>query len=237
VQIIPAIDIFQNQCVRLTGGIFSQRTTYGSDPDEMAEQFLRDGASYLHVVDLEGSKEGKVTNWQAIRAVAACCAGRMQVGGGVRTVDEIDRLLHLGVDRVVVGSVALTSPQTLDEWIRRYGAERFCIALDVRDGGIAYAGWQKLHALDIHAAARAIVEAGVQTILSTDITRDGRMSGPNLSLYTEVVSAFPGVRWLASGGVHTKADIEALRTIGLSGVVIGKALYEGSLDLREILRS
>ncbi len=234
-QIIPAIDIFQNQCVRLTGGLFSRRTEYALEPGAVAERFVSEGASYLHVVDLEGAKEGKVTNWKSLEDVARASSGLLQIGGGIRTDKEIDRLFDLGADRVVIGSIALKSPETLLRWIHKYGSAKICIALDVKENGIAYAGWQEVDKMDIIGVAGTMVEAGIKTILSTDITRDGRLSGPNITLYRVLVEAFPDVMWLASGGVHSAEDITALRGTGVSGVIVGKALYEGSLTLREIL--
>lgn len=234
-QIIPAIDIFQNSCVRLTGGIFTDRTDYGLIPADVACRFLRDGATYLHVVDLEGAKEGKVLNWKAIEAVAENAGSKMEVGGGIRTGDEIARLLGYGIDKIVVGSIALQDPDLLGRWIARFGAGRICVALDVRDGGIAYAGWQEVGKETIETVASRLIEAGIQTFLSTDVARDGRLSGPNIQLYTTLVHAFPGIRWLASGGVRTKEDVDALRRSGVAGAVIGKAFYEGHLRLDELI--
>jgi len=234
-QIIPAIDIFQGTCVRLTGGLFSARTDYDLDPAQVAVRFFSEGAEYLHVVDLEGAKNGNVVNWDAIRAVAAAGPGKLEAGGGIRTEDEIARLLDIGVDRVVVGSVALTDPERLAGWLGAWGAERICVALDVRDGGIAYAGWQETGRETIEDAAARLIAAGVRTFLSTDIARDGRLSGPNLTLYEKLTRRFPQIRWLASGGIRSKEDVQALRRTGVAGAVIGKALYEGHLNLKELI--
>jgi phosphoribosylformimino-5-aminoimidazole carboxamide ribotide isomerase len=235
-QIIPAIDIFQNSCVRLTGGIFADRTDYRLVPADVAKSFLRDGATYLHVVDLEGAKEGKVLNWKAIEAVAREAGAKMEVGGGIRTEKEIDRLLGFGIDKIVVGSIALQDPELLGRWIARFGSDRICVALDVRDGGIAYAGWREVGNETIGEVATRLIADGIRTFLSTDVARDGRLSGPNIALYSLLVRTFPGIRWLASGGVRTTEDVDALRGTGVAGAVIGKALYEGHLRLDELIR-
>ncbi len=234
-QIIPAIDIFQNQCVRLTQGSFAQRTDYGMFPSDVARRFLSEGARYLHVVDLEGAKEGKVINWDAIASVATLAGPRMEVGGGIRTDDEVQRLFDYGVDRLVLGSVALRSRDLLVRWIAKYGAGKFCVALDVHDGRIAYAGWQLTGDQTIERAAEQLLSGGVRTFLSTDIARDGRLAGPNIALYRDLVRNFPQAEWIASGGVRSLEDVASLRQTGVAGAVIGKALYEGALKLSEIL--
>ncbi len=234
-QIIPAIDIFEKQCVRLTRGVFSELTDYGLDPGFVAERFITEGATYLHVVDLEGARKGCVVNWESIEAVASAASGRLEVGGGVRTDREIDRLLSLGIDRVVLGSIALKAPETLRLWVKRYGGDRICAALDVKDNGIAYAAWQKVDRRNIHDGVKIFIDAGVHAVLSTDITRDGLMAGPNLELYSGLVKAYPSLEWIASGGVRSKGDLDVLRMTGVHGVVIGKALYEGHGTLKDYL--
>ena len=235
-QIIPAIDIFQGQCVRLTEGLFTRKTDYGITPSEVADRFLKEGAEYLHVVDLEGAKEGKVINWKSIESVARFAGRRMEIGGGIRTDEEVERLLVLDIDRIVIGSVALQSPNILSAWVKRFGSERFAVALDIRDGIIAYAGWQQTGKDTISDVAGELIKTGIGTFLSTDITRDGRLAGPNLALYDKLVKEFPEADWIASGGVRGRGDVEALRDTGVAGVVIGKALYEGTLRLEEVLR-
>ncbi len=234
-QIIPAIDIYQNQCVRLTQGSFAHRTDYGILPVDVARRFLEEGARYLHVVDLEGAKEGRVINWKAIEEVAALAGGRMQLGGGIRTDTEVKRLFAHGINRIVLGSVALQQPDLLERWIAEYGAQRICVALDINDGKIAYSGWQVTGEQTIQNAATRLLGQGIRTFLSTDIARDGRMAGPNVSLYRSLVQEYPQAEWIASGGVRSRNDIEALRGTGVSGVIIGKALYEGSLTLRDCM--
>ncbi len=235
-QILPAIDIFQGECVRLTQGLFSEKKQYRLQPEDAARAFLADGATYLHVVDLEGAKEGKVVNWESLAAVAAVAGERMEAGGGIRTDDEIERLVDLGIGRVVIGSVALRSPELLDRWLGRFGTEKLCVALDTNDGRIAYAGWQRVGEDDIDTAAVRLIRAGVTTFLSTDIARDGRLAGPNVPLYRSLRERFPGADWIASGGVRSLDDIDALAATGVAGVVIGKALYEGTMTLTDILR-
>ncbi len=234
-QIIPAIDIFRNQCVRLTQGSFAHRTDYGILPADVARRFLEEGARYLHVVDLEGAKEGRVINWKAIEEIADLASGRMQVGGGIRTDAEVQRLFACGINRIVLGSVALQQADLLERWIAEYGAQRICVALDINDGKIAYAGWQATGEQTIQNAATRLLGQGIRTFLSTDIARDGRMAGPNVALYRSLLQEYPQAEWIASGGVRSRDDIEALRGTGVSGVIIGKALYEGALTLRDMM--
>lgn len=233
-RIIPAIDIFEGRCVRLTGGIFDSRTQYPPEPASAARAFERSGARYLHVVDLEGAKEGRVVNWGSLERIRESTGAIVKVGGGVRTETEVYRLLGLGFDRVIVGSIALESPQLLAGWVARFGAEKFCIALDVKDGRLASAGWQHLHGSTIRHIVPQLAGLGLKLFLSTDIRRDGTLAGPNLPLYSSLVREFPDREWLASGGVRSVEDVAALARAGLAGVVIGKALYEGTVRLEDL---
>ncbi len=235
-QIIPAIDIYQDQCVRLTEGKFRSRTDYQLDPYTVAQQFVASGARCLHVVDLEGAKEGKIKNWKSIRRILSIKDIAVQIGGGVRSDGEIERLVGMNADRIVVGSVALQTPKILERWVQRFGSDRFVIALDVLDGHVALAGWQVVDRISVEKAIPRYVGMGVGRILSTDIRRDGTMNGPNLEMYTSLVRKFPRLELLASGGVRTVQDVHSLKKTGVFGVIIGKALYEGQLRLEELLK-
>lgn len=233
-QVIPAIDIFDGRCVRLSEGSFTQRTTYSPDPFDMASAFAEAGAACLHVVDLEGAKEGRVTNWASVERILSLKSVSVQVGGGIRTEAEAERLVTLGAAYIVVGSAAIRTPAIFDAWIRRFGPRRFCLAVDVRDGQIAVEGWQQPGGRSIHDIVAEAAGKGIRRFLSTDIRRDGMLGGPNLELYRTLVRDFPDLEWIASGGVRSKADISSLEQTGVAGVVVGKALYEGGLALKDL---
>ncbi len=235
-QIIPAIDIYQNQCVRLTGGDFSSRTDYKLDPFEVASKYAKAGAQWIHVVDLEGAKNGAMMNLPAIVQIRTLKDTKIQAGGGIRSDADVERLITIGIDRVLIGSIALRSPEILERWIERFGGNRFCVTLDVKDGALAYNGWQSVGTQAIDDVVPRLIDAGVNRFLSTDIRRDGTLAGPNVQLYSSLVQKYPGVEWIASGGVRTKEDIQALSATGVSGVVVGKALYEGTIILEDVLK-
>lgn len=233
-QIIPAIDIFEGKCVRLAEGEFDRRKNYDISPHDKAMEFRSAGAKRLHVVDLEGAKEGKITNWSALRDLLALDDLDIQVGGGLRDAADIRALLEFGASRVVIGSMAVTSPETVEQWIGEFGSARFCIALDVKDGAIATHGWQQAETGSLEPIIRPLAGHGVKDFLSTDVRRDGMMAGPNVQLYEQLVAQFPSLHWIASGGVRSTSDIDALARTGVTGVVIGKALYEHRMNLREL---
>jgi phosphoribosylformimino-5-aminoimidazole carboxamide ribotide isomerase len=232
--IIPAIDIFGGQCVRLVEGDFSSRTQYSDDPAAMAAWFRDGGARALHVVDLEGAKEGRPKNWPAIERILAVTGLSVQVGGGIRTEGDIARVLDAGASRAVVGSAAIRSPETVASWAAAFGPGRLCVALDLRDGALAHSGWLATDTIGLADVVRQILACGVTRFLSTDIRRDGRLTGPNVPLYARLVREHPGAEWIASGGVTTMDDIRDLERTGVFGAVIGKAVYEGRLSLRDL---
>jgi phosphoribosylformimino-5-aminoimidazole carboxamide ribotide isomerase len=232
--ITPAIDIFEGRCVRLKEGNFSNLTDYVIDPQEMVKKFIHAGAKYLHVVDLEGAKSGHIVNWKTIEEILAYKEIETQVGGGIRNGNDVKKLLSLGATRVVVGSVAVKSPHVVETWVKEFGADKFCIALDVKNGNIAFNGWQEVDGATIASVVQQMQKFGIKRFLSTDVEKDGMLSGPNLDLYRSLVKEFPDIEWIASGGVRSIDDILALAATGVAGVVIGKALYENKIRLEEI---
>ena len=234
-QIIPAIDIFQGKCVRLEEGIFARRTEYPDDPQVTAQRFASSGAKYLHIVDLEGAKEGRILHWNMLEKILSGTKLDVQVGGGVRTVEDVQRLLNAGASRVIVGSVAIRSPEKTDAWCRQFGADKFCVALDTKDSSLLHGGWQEKGEQLLKEVVVRIAALGVRRFLATDVRRDGMLAGPNLKLYADLVQEFPHLEWVASGGVRSSDDILALDHIGLFGVIIGKALYNGTLLLEEAI--
>jgi phosphoribosylformimino-5-aminoimidazole carboxamide ribotide isomerase len=236
-RVIPAIDIINSECVRLIEGDYATSRPYG-DPMSAARRFAAAGARWLQVVDLEGAKKGRVTNWSSLSAILAVDRVQIQFGGGVRTADEASRVFDLGVQRIIVGSIAIGSPDLFETWIARFGADRFCVAVDVRGNALVSHAWLKEEETPITAVVTRVKNQGIRTLLCTDVTRDGTLAGPNIALYRELVREFASLDWIAAGGVRSKNDLLKLRETRISAAVVGKALYDGTLndaDLREFL--
>jgi phosphoribosylformimino-5-aminoimidazole carboxamide ribotide isomerase len=239
-RLIPAIDLRGGRCVRLLQGRFDAETVYADDPLEILARYLALGACQVHVVDLDGARDGAQGHREAIaRLAAAAPAGALQAGGGVRSRAVADGLLALGVGRVVVGSVAVTQPAEVDSWLRDLGPERVVLAFDVRlDGAgtprLATHGWERQTTASLWDAVERHAAAGLRHVLCTDVARDGALSGPNVALYTEAVRRFPAIDWQASGGVADAADLQVLATTGVAAVISGRALLEGRLRAEEI---
>jgi phosphoribosylformimino-5-aminoimidazole carboxamide ribotide isomerase len=238
--LIPAIDLRGGQCVRLLQGRFDAETVYASDPLDVLQGYLALGARQVHVVDLDGARDGSQGNRPALRRIVER-AGRdaIQVGGGVRTRPVADELFDLGVARVVVGSVAVTEPDEVASWLREFGPDRVVLAFDVRldEGGtprLATHGWERQTQTSLWDAVERYLPAGLRHVLCTDVARDGALSGPNVDLYRQCARRFPGIAWQASGGVSAAADLHALATTGAASVISGRALLEGRLKAEEL---
>ncbi len=234
-QIIPSIDIIDGQSVRLLKGDYGVQTTYAARPQEAARRYIAGGARFLHVVDLDGARQGRVQNWTTLQEILSCKEAEVQVGGGVRTDDEIERLLNAGAKRVVLGSLVVKSPELLESFAQRFGPEHFCVSLDVKDGQIAYQGWLKSSVTTIEEFVKRGEVCGIRHYLSTDVARDGTLGGPSIGLYESLVRRFPNVHWLASGGVSTTHDVVALKETGVWGAIVGKALLDGRVRLEDLL--
>jgi phosphoribosylformimino-5-aminoimidazole carboxamide ribotide isomerase len=228
-RIIPAIDLYEGTCVRLEQGDFSKRTVYSGAPAEVARSFVDAGLSFLHVVDLDGAKSGQVTNWDSLKAILGVPGVKVQVGGGVRSKEDIERLLTLGASRVVLGSIAVTLPSLVKKWIQEFGASLIAIALDVHNGKIAHSGWLAESEYTPNTFLLEMTGFKATTFICTDIERDGMLQGPNLELYAEIKRFFGGIELIACGGVTSAEDLRALKDLGVSGAIVGKALYEGKL--------
>jgi phosphoribosylformimino-5-aminoimidazole carboxamide ribotide isomerase len=235
-QIIPSIDIIDNSCVRLTKGDFSNRTNYHVTPFEKAEEFHNAG-EFVHVVDLDGAKNKRIMNWQAIAEVCSIKGLRLQVGGGVRQHADVLRLFTLGVKRIVIGSLAVQSPGIIKEWVKEFGPSGFVIALDLKDGHVATSGWLETNPIPVGKVAASMEEIGIQRFLSTDIRRDGMLEGPNLELYKDLVKLYSKVKWYASGGIRSIEDIELLEQTGVEGAIVGKAIYENRIDINTLWKT
>jgi phosphoribosylformimino-5-aminoimidazole carboxamide ribotide isomerase len=236
--IIPAIDLKDSRVVRLRQGDFAQIREFDHDPAALALRYVAAGADWLHVVDLDGARAGAPMQTGLIARIAATGAS-VQAGGGVRSRADADLLMASGVLRVVVGSMAIRTPDTFCAWLREYGAERFCLALDLRRGADgrwfpALDAWLSESDTDFAALLDTFADAGLRHALSTDIAKDGMYAGPNLALYRELATRWPQIAWIASGGLRDCCDVEALRATGVAACVAGSALLDGTLKLDEI---
>ncbi len=238
--VIPAIDLRGGRVVRLLQGDYDRQTDYDLEPAALAERYAAAGAEWLHVVDLDGAREGRQVNLEVIRALAGRDL-RVQAGGGIRNESDLVRLFDAGVTRAVVGSLAVREPARVCEWIQRHGTERIVVALDarLRDGAwqLSGDGWTGADKVTLGELAPVYVAAGARHVLCTDIDRDGAMCGPNLALYAHLRNTYPSLAVQASGGVRNVADVHAVHACGVAGVVLGRALLEGTLALDEALRT
>lgn len=231
--IIPAIDVQDGRCVRLYKGDFAKSTIYADNPAIVAREWQAQGAELLHVVDLDGAKQGRPLNVAAIKQIAAAVSIPFQVGGGIRTLADIEAAFALGASCVVLGTAAITNRELLTTACQRY-ASRLVVALDAKEGQVTINGWQETSAHDVLTLARELVANGVMGLMYTDIARDGTLVGPNLAATRALVEEV-NVLVIASGGVSTLADLAALRDIGVEGAIVGKALYEHHFTLEEAI--
>lgn len=231
--LIPAIDIIEGKCVRLTRGDYKLKKIYSADPLKLAQIFQRAGFKKLHLVDLEGTKEEKIKNWQTIKKIAKNTGLLIEFGGGIRGQRDIRKLLESGVDKVVFGSLVLKTPGQFKKIFKKF-QEKIIISVDIKKDRIYYRGWQKKSEKEIYPFLKELTKLGVKNIICTDIERDGMLNGPNLSLYKKLVKKFPKLKITASGGIRNKKDLEKLIKIGVSGAIIGKAIYEKTLFLSEL---
>lgn len=233
--IFPAIDLVQGKAVRLYKGDYAQMTVYSEDPPALAREFYNAGATCLHLVDLEGAKTGETPNLDTIRAIRKAAPLFIEAGGGVRSMAVVESYLDAGIDRVILGTAAVTDPAFLREAVEHCG-EKIAVGVDIKDGRVAIRGWLEKSERDAFDFCREMQEAGVKTLICTDISKDGAMQGTNRALYGELSKALT-LQITASGGVSTIEDVKALRALKLYGAIIGKAYYTGAIDLREALEA
>lgn len=235
IQLIPAIDIIQGQCVRLSKGDYDTKRVYGN-PVEIAQQMEALGFRRLHLVDLDGAKEGHVVNLQVLRDICQKTNLIIDFGGGVKTEKDVELVLETGAKMITVGSMAVKSPSTLLKWIETYGAEHLILGADVRDGRISINGWMEDSEILLDDFLQYYTQAGIKNVLCTDISRDGMLQGPSTPLYRKIMEAHPQCHLIASGGVSCIEDIIELDEAGIPAVVFGKAIYEGRIDLQELAK-
>lgn len=235
--IIPAVDLMGGEVVRLKQGDYARKTAFGDDPAARFAAYAREGARCLHLVDLDGAKDPARRQFALIAKMASGVSVPVQTGGGVRTQDDVRRLLEAGAARVVVGSLAVKSPQTVQSWLSTFGPERIVLALDVRIRNcrreVAVSGWQKDSGAVIEEVIEAYASRGLRHVLCTDIDRDGMMAGPNVELYRDLCRNYPAIAFQASGGIASLSDIAALKPAGVAGVIVGRALLEGAFTVKE----
>ena len=233
IELIPAIDIIDGKCVRLTKGDYEQKTVYG-DPLEMALNFERIGYRRLHVVDLDGAKSRHIVNVSMLHRLASETKLTIDFGGGIKTDDDIEKAFNSGAAMVTVGSVAVTQPELFHRWLQKYGSERIILGADVRQGLISINGWKEDSSEELLPFLKRYIDMGVKNVLCTEISKDGTLSGPAINLYKEVMADYPSLHLIASGGVSSMDDIVCLNDAGIPAVVFGKAIYEGKINLNEL---
>lgn len=231
---IPAIDLIEGKCVRLTQGDYATSHVYAEDPVDMARRFEDMGFTRLHLVDLDGAKSRHVVNDHVLKAITHTTKLIVDFGGGVKTDDDMARVLDAGAEMVTCGSIAVTQPDTVLGWMETYGAEHLILGADVKDGKISINGWQEDSAHELMPFLQRYLDAGMMHVLCTDISRDGMLQGPATTLYGSIMQAFPHCRLIASGGVSCIEDIMQLDKAGVPAVVFGKAIYEGKIDMKEL---
>jgi phosphoribosylformimino-5-aminoimidazole carboxamide ribotide isomerase len=232
--IIPAIDIIDGKCVRLTEGDYKQKTVYHENPVEIAKQFEDNGISRLHLVDLDGAKAKKVINLSILERIANGTSLLIDFGGGVRTSEDLRMVFDAGANEVTGGSVAVKNPTLFESWLEEFGPNRIILGADVKDGQVAISGWQEHTEWQLLDYVGHFAQKGVQRIICTDISKDGLLKGPAIDLYHQLTRNFPGLSIIASGGVSKLEDLVELRGTGVAGVIVGKAIYEGKITLEEL---
>lgn len=234
IELIPAIDIIDGHCVRLAKGDYERKTVYIPSPVAVAEGFESIGFNRLHVVDLDGAKSKHIVNTQVLKNITQRTGLTVDFGGGIKTDDDIEKAFANGASMVTVGSVAVTNKELFVGWLEKYGSEKIILGADVRRGKISINGWREDSEEDLLPFLRYYVEHGVKTVLCTEISKDGMLSGPATELYKSVMHEYPQLHLIASGGVSSIDDIKALDAAGIPAVVFGKAIYEGRINLKEL---
>ena len=234
IELIPAIDLIDGKCVRLTKGDYDQKTIYNEDPVSQAMEFQRLGFRRLHIVDLDGAKSKHIVNDAVLKAITHATDLIVDFGGGIKSTEDIEKAFMAGAHMVTIGSVAVTEPELFMGWLRKYGAEKIILGADVRNGMVSINGWKEDSSEALLPFLEKYVSAGVRNVLCTEISKDGTLAGPATELYRKVMAQYPHLHLIASGGVSCNADIQQLDENGIPAVVFGKAYYEGKIDIKEL---
>ncbi|HYG37950.1 MAG TPA: 1-(5-phosphoribosyl)-5-[(5-phosphoribosylamino)methylideneamino]imidazole-4-carboxamide isomerase [Cytophagales bacterium] len=233
-EIIPAIDIIGGKCVRLSQGDYSQKKEYHNNPVEVAKSFEDAGIKRLHLVDLDGAKNKKITNLPVLENIARSTSLTIDFGGGVQSDEDIEAAFNAGANQVTGGSISVKNPELFQKWIFKYGSDKIILGADAKNEKIAISGWEETSSLDIFEFIGSYTKKSIKYIICTDISKDGLLAGPSFSLYNSILQQYPAVKLIASGGVTTMDDVRRLNDNNLHGVIIGKAIYEGRIKLEEL---
>lgn len=234
IRIIPAIDIMDGKCVRLTQGDYAQQKIYNEDPLEVARMFENHGIEYLHLVDLDGARQKHVVNFKVLEKIATHTNLCIDFGGGIKTDEDIDLVFNSGARQATIGSIAISNPSLLESWIKKFGSEKIILGADAKDGKIAVSGWIDVTDKDIFDFFSEYQQKKIKYVLCTDISRDGMLQGTALDLYDQLNQRFNDLNIIASGGVTAISEIDQLNDMGIFGAIIGKAIYEGRITLKEL---
>ncbi len=234
IELIPAIDLIDGKCVRLTKGDYNLKTIYNEDPVNQALEFQRLGFRRLHIVDLDGAKSKHIVNDGILKAITQATDLIVDFGGGIKSEDDIEKAFKAGAHMVTIGSVAVTEPDMFMNWLGKYGAEKIILGADVRNGMVSINGWKEDSSEELLPFLEKYISAGVCNVLCTEISKDGTLAGPATDLYRKVMAQYPHLHLIASGGVSCNADIHRLHENGIPAVVFGKAYYEGKIDIKEL---
>ncbi|SEU29723.1 1-(5-phosphoribosyl)-5-[(5-phosphoribosylamino)methylideneamino] imidazole-4-carboxamide isomerase [Lacrimispora sphenoides] len=235
-QLYPAIDLKDGQCVRLKQGEFKEITVYSQKPEEVAALWQSQGATFLHLVDLDGALAGRSVNEKVIKKIADTVSMPIEIGGGIRSEEAIESMLSLGVARVIIGTKAVENPEFIRDMVKKFGQDRIVAGVDAKDGMVAVEGWEKISGITASELCNRMREYGVRHIVYTDISRDGMLTGPNVE-YTKKLTEETGMDIIASGGMSSMEDLRQLYRAGVRGAIIGKALYEKRIDLKEAIKA
>ena len=235
--IIPAIDIIDGKCVRLTQGDYAQKTIYNENPLEVAKEFEDAGLTRLHLVDLDGAKAGKIVNWKVLESIAANTSLVIDFGGGIKQKGDVSIVFNSGASLATIGSLAVKNEDLFVEMLLQFGADKFLLGADVKEEKIVINGWLNNTDINILDFIQQYIDKGVQQIFCTDVSKDGKLEGPSINLYKNIIQHFPTLHFIASGGVSSMKDLIELKQIGCSAVIVGKAIYEGRITLEDITRT
>lgn len=233
-EIIPAIDVIDGKCVRLTQGDYSQKKIYNEHPLEVAKEFEGAGLKRLHLVDLDGAKAGQVKNWKVLETIAGKTGLTIDFGGGIKKLDDVQVVFNSGAALATVGSIAVKNEEELVEWFKIFSPGKFLLGADVKDEKIAIGGWLETTDIWVYDFMEKYIQHGIRQIFCTDVSKDGRLEGPAVDLYKSITTKFPNLHFIASGGVSSMEDLHALQEAGCKGVIIGKAIYEGRVKIKDL---
>ncbi len=233
-KIIPAIDIINGKCVRLTKGDYSTEKVYNENPLEVAKAFEEAGIKYLHLVDLDGAKANSIINGGVLEKIATETSLKIDFGGGIKTEKSARLAFDLGANQITVGSIAAKKPILVYEWLKIFGVDKIILGADVNNGKIAINGWQESTNLELNAYLESYIAKGIQSVVCTDISKDGMLAGSSIELYQNLIKKFPGIKLTASGGISSVQELDKLKEVGLDGAIIGKAIYENKITLKQL---